>query len=449
MKNVLLVTRGCDKNTVDTEIIAGALAQHGLRPLSFATWSGDDEPLDAVVVNTCGFIDEATQQSIDTILEWAEFKTAQGENPPRLIVAGCLSQTHADTLRAEIPEIDHLVGVGAWEQIATLLRGSDEAPTAIPAPDMSITAPPRRLPLDDAPHRFLRISDGCNQSCTFCSIPTMKGRLRSVPLDTLVDETRALLADGAREINLIAQDLTSYGSDMSAGPCLADLVAALDALDGDFWLRLLYAFPSRLDDRLIGAIAEAKHVVPYLDLPLQHASAPILRAMRRPDDPEAITALLDRLRAGIPDLVLRTTFIVGFPGETDADSEALLHFIEAQRFERVGAFEFQPQAGTAAATMPNQVPDALRAERHHRLMVLQQRLAAERQGERFAGKTLTVLPEAFEEEVSAWRTRSFADAPEVDGITWVMAECDALRAGEFAEVRVAATDPYDMRAEPA
>lgn len=447
MKHVMLVTRGCDKNTVDTEIIAGALAKRGLRPVSPVTWDGSS-PLDAVVVNTCGFIDSAKQQSIDTILEWAEFKGGQA-TPPMLIVAGCLAQRHSEDLEREIPEIDAVVGVGAWDEIAQLVTGPAPGPASpIPEPDMRIDTRLPRLPLDGEPHRFLKISDGCNQRCTFCSIPSMKGRHRSVPVEILVEEARGLIASGAREINLIAQDLTNYGADFRDGTSLAGLLRALDGLEGDHWLRLFYAYPARIDDRLIETIATARHTVPYLDMPLQHASTPVLRAMRRPGGQLEVESLLARLRAGIPGLVLRTTFIVGFPGETPRDFETLLAFLEAQRFERVGAFVYQPQDGTPSAAMPGHVPDAEKQERLDALMTLQARIAAERQAERFRGQRLRVLVEEFDEEAGHWRARSFADAPEIDGVTWIDAPRGALRRGEFAEVEVVDTDPYDMRAVP-
>jgi ribosomal protein S12 methylthiotransferase len=447
MKTILLVTQGCDKNTVDTEFIAGALARRGMRPVGLSAWEQDRGEVDAVVVNTCGFIDDAKRQSIDTILEWAE-RGGEQTCRPKLIVCGCLSQRHAEDLTREIPEVDAFFGVGAWDQIAGFLeRGNGAAAGAIPAPDMRIDARLLRVPLDGEPHRFLKISDGCNQRCTFCSIPSMKGRHRSVPLEVLVYEARGLIAGGTREVNLIAQDLTSYGVDLRGGVRLADLIVALDALEGDFWLRLFYAYPARIDDRLIGTLAEAEHVVPYLDMPLQHASTPVLRRMRRPGGQPEVEALLDRLRGGIPNLVLRTTFIVGFPGETEADFETLLAFVESQRFDRVGAFMYQPQEGTPAAAMPDQVPDEVKRERHHRLMTTQQAIAARNQAERFAGRTLRVLCESFDEECDMWRTRSHADGPEVDGITWVEAAPGALSAGEFAEVAVSETDPYDMRAQ--
>jgi ribosomal protein S12 methylthiotransferase len=343
--------------------------------------------------------------------------------------------------------VDAFFGVGAWDQIATFLdRNGDSEPAAIPKPDMRIDARHLRLPLDGEPHRFLKISDGCNQKCTFCSIPSMKGRHRSAPLELLVEEARDLIAGGAREINLIAQDLTSYGVDMRDGTRLADLVERLDALEGDFWLRLFYAYPSRIDDRLIETLANAKHVVPYLDMPLQHASTPVLRRMRRPGGQPEVEALLEKLRAGIPDLVLRTTFIVGFPGETDQDFETLTNFLETQRFERVGAFRYQPQDATPSANLPDQVPEEVREERHQRLMETQQAIAGRVQADRFRGIRLKALIDRFDEESGHWRARTFADGPEIDGVTWVEAGADALQPGTFADVRVVDTDPYDMRA---
>ncbi|MBN1476295.1 30S ribosomal protein S12 methylthiotransferase RimO [Candidatus Sumerlaeota bacterium] len=446
MKNIMLVTQGCDKNTVDTEYLAGALAARGMRPLSPATWDGE-AVLDAIVINTCGFIDDAKQQSIDTILAWAEHREEQGGHP-RLIVAGCLSQLLHAQLAEELPEVDAFVGVGAWDQIAGLLARRDHGePSPIPEPDMRIDSRLARLPLDSEPHRFLKISDGCNQQCTFCSIPLMKGRHRSVPLEILVDEARGLIESGAREINLIAQDLTSYGIDLLSRIQLADLIEALDAIEGDFWLRPLYAYPSRMDDRLIETLAGGRHVIPYLDMPLQHASDPVLRTMRRPGGQAEIESLLSRLRAAIPGLVLRTTFIVGFPGETDRDFETLLDFLRNQRFERVGAFVYQPQGGTPSAEMKCQVPEEIRAERHHALMMTQQGIAEVIQRERFLGRRLRVLVEAHDEETGLWRSRSHADAPGVDGITWIEAGRDDLRPGDRCEVDVVDTDPYDMRSE--
>jgi ribosomal protein S12 methylthiotransferase len=348
----------------------------------------------------------------------------------------------------ELPEVDAFVGVGAWDEIAGLLARRDHGdPSPIPEPDMRIDSRLARLPLDGEPHRFLKVSDGCNQQCTFCSIPLMKGRHRSVPVEILVDEARGLIESGAREINLIAQDLTSYGIDLPGRLQLADLIEALDAIEGDFWLRPLYAYPSRFDDRLIETLAGARHVIPYLDMPLQHASDPVLRAMRRPGGQTEIVSLLGRLRAAIPGLVMRTTFIIGFPGETDRDFETLLDFLREQRFERVGAFLYQPQGGTPSAEMESQVPEEIKEERHHALMMTQQGIAQAIQSERFLGRRLRVLTEAFDKETGLWRSRSHADAPGVDGVTWIEAGRDALRPGELCEVDVVDTDPYDMRSE--
>ena len=423
-----LVTLGCAKNTVDSMRLERALrhARHQ------ATASADEA--DLLLVNTCGFIDDAKDESLAVI---AELDAARRPDQ-QIYVLGCLTQIAEDEVRRAVPAVDATFGVEAWDAVAASL-GSGSLDFDIPQPALLATGP----------SAYLKISDGCDRPCTFCIIPTIKGRMHSEPDDWLIAEARALAAMGVRELVLVAQDSTAYGEDRAERDGLAVLLERLaEAVPEVPWLRLMYAYPGRVTPRLAETMARLPNVTHYLDMPLQHGSPSVLKRMRRPSLRVARRSL-DTLRKAMPDAALRTTFIVGFPGETEAEFEELLDFVEEQRFDHVGAFTYSPQTGTPAAGLGEPVPHEVASERYGRLMELAQQLSMERNRE-LVGSELEVLIESDEPSVQEDGSRfvvgrSYRDAPEVDGLAFVRG---AFAAGEFVRVRVDTALPYDLVCTP-
>ena len=423
-----LVTLGCAKNTVDSMRLERALrhARHQ------ATASFDEA--DLLLVNTCGFIDDAKDESLEVIAELNEARRPDQQ----LYVLGCLTQIAEEEVRRAVPAVDATFGVEAWDAVAASL-GSGSPDFDIPQPD----------PLPAGPSAYLKISDGCDRPCTFCIIPTIKGRMHSEPDDWLIAEARALAGAGVRELVLVAQDSTAYGEDRAQRDGLAELLERLaGAVPEVRWLRLMYAYPGRVTPRLAETMARLPNVAPYLDMPLQHGSPSVLKRMRRPSLRVARRSLAT-LREAMPDAALRTTFIVGFPGETEEEFEELLDFVEEQRFDHVGAFTYSPQTGTPAADLGEAVPHEVAAERYGRLMELAQQISMERNRE-LVGSELEVLIESDEpseqEDGSRFVVgRSYRDAPEVDGLAFVRGE---YASGEFVRVRVDTALPYDLVCTP-
>ena len=423
-----LVTLGCAKNTVDSMRLERALrhARHQ------ATASADEA--DLLLVNTCGFIDDAKDESIEVIAAL----DAERRPDQQLYVLGCLTQIAEGEVRRAVPTVDATFGVEAWDAVAASL-GSGSPDFDIPQPAL----------LAAGPSAYLKISDGCDRPCTFCIIPTIKGRMHSEPDDWLIAEARALAGAGVRELVLVAQDSTAYGEDRAERDGLAALLERLaEAVPEVRWLRLMYAYPGRVTPRLAETMARLPNVTPYLDMPLQHASPSVLKRMRRPSLRVARRSLAT-LREAMPDAALRTTFIVGFPGETEAEFEELLDFVEEQRFDHVGAFTYSPQTGTPAADLGEAVPHEVASERYGRLMELAQQISMERNRE-LVGSELEVLIESDEASVQEDGSRfvvgrSYRDAPEVDGLAFVRG---AYPAGEFVRVRVDTALPYDLVCTP-
>ena len=423
-----LVTLGCAKNTVDSMRLERALrhARHQ------ATASADEA--DLLLVNTCGFIDDAKDESIEVI---AELDAARRPDQ-QIYVLGCLTQIAEEEVRRAVPAVDATFGVEAWDAVAASL-GSGSPDFDIPQPALLATGP----------SAYLKISDGCDRPCTFCIIPTIKGRMHSEPDDWLIGEARALAAMGVRELVLVAQDSTAYGEDRAERDGLAELLERLaEAVPEVPWLRLMYAYPGRVTPRLAETMARLPNVTHYLDMPLQHGSPSVLKRMRRPSLRVARRSLAT-LREAMPDAALRTTFIVGFPGETEAEFEELLDFVEEQRFDHVGAFTYSPQTGTPAADLGAPVPHEVASERYGRLMELAQQISMER-NRGLVGSELEVLIESDEPSVQEDGSRfvvgrSYRDAPEVDGLAFVRG---AFAAGEFVRVRVDTALPYDLVCTP-
>jgi len=434
------VSLGCPKNTVDSERMLGLLRLDGYQLV------GEPDGADFVVVNTCGFIERARAESFQAIDEMLELKR---EGRIRgVIVSGCLAERQKEELLAQRPGIDHLVGVFGREEItrvADRLIGQLEEQRTVfrPAPIRALSDRDR-LRITPRHFAYLKISEGCDRLCTFCAIPKMRGKHASKPIEEVVAEAQQLAADGARELIIVAQDTTYYGLDLYGQPRLAELLRRLEEVPGIDWLRLMYFYPMYIDDELIGTIAGSRRIVPYLDMPLQHASDAMLRRMARRVTRTETETLLGKLRAQIPGLTLRTTFLTGFPGETEDDFEQLLAFVREQRFERMGVFTYSLEPDTPAALLPGRVPAEVMEERRGRLMELQQEIAFE-WNERQIGRTLEViLDQPVEGQKNVWVGRSQADAPDVDGLVFVTGDKQRLRTGDIVPVEIVAAQEYDL-----
>jgi len=449
-----LVSLGCAKNLVDSEIMAGHLHQAGM-----ALTPNADEA-DVMIVNTCSFIDAAKEESIGAILDAnRERGMRRRHRAQKLIVAGCMAQRFAGELRTSMPEVDAFIGLDQLTQVAPIIEGllaKERAKKSLP--ENFVTPQPKYIPDFDTPRfrltpshtAYVKIAEGCNHPCSFCIIPQMRGRHRSRTVASIVAEARQLVAEGVKELNLISQDTTYFGMDRweekagpralvdsSRGDSLVGLLRELQKIEGDFWIRLLYTHPAHWSDELIATIAECDKVARYVDMPLQHISDPMLDAMRRETSAQHIRDLIVRIRAGIPGIALRTTFIAGFPGETDEDFDTLLGFIEDVRFERLGVFKYSREDGTRAAKRENHLPARTKEARWKKAMALQRKIALE-QAEAMIGKKVRVLVEA------PGLARSEADAPEVDARVYVP---EHLTVGGFAEVTVIGAREYDLVAE--
>ncbi len=441
--SIAVVVLGCDKNTVDAEHFAGALVRRMPKDTRICALTEDHmapHDLDAVVIYTCGFIQDAKEESIEAILKW-EIRKKETGSPRFIYVAGCLAQRHRAALQIELPEVDGFFGVNDTDRLIRQLCVSITQKTALP---VMVNRPAARLRLDAKPYGFLKIADGCNHACSFCVIPGIKGRYRSTPRKALLDEARRLLDSGTREIDLVAQDTTAYGRDLYKNYRLPDLLRDLCALPGDFWIRCLYCYPGGIDDALIHQIASQPKIAPYLDIPLQHTSPRILRAMGRPAAAMDIAALIRRLRAAIPNLTLRTTMMVGFPGETIKDHRHMLNMMEQLAFEWLGAFIFSPEEDTPAAMMAGQLSRRAARRRYEAVMRIQADIT-EAFNTRRKGETTLALIEHYDADLRVWRGRSVSEAPEVDGGLLIRPDA-RLRPGIFIKVRIERAALYDATA---
>ncbi len=444
-----MISLGCAKNLVDAEIMLGSVLERGMEVTSIA------EDADVLVVNTCAFIDSAKEESIDAILEAHQTRGLTKHEGQRLIVSGCMSQRFSRELHEQLPEVDAFIGLDQVRDLGAIVDRIITNPEE--APRDFVTARPSYIPDYDTPRfrltpahtAYLKIAEGCNHPCTFCVIPQMRGRHRSRTLESILQEIRALVAEGVREINLISQDTTYYGMDLWAekagprqpvdsarGPTLAGLLREIEKSEAEFWVRLLYTHPAHWSDELITTIAECKHVARYIDIPLQHIDETMLGRMRRETSRTHIEKLIAKLRAGIPGVALRTTFIVGFPGETEVQFETLLDFIKQTRFERLGIFKYSQEEGSRAARMAQQIPTKVKNDRYRRAMILQQRIAQEIAVTK-VGSELKLL---VDEPLIA---RTEADAPDVDARVILLEQAPV---GEFVSRRIHKARGYDLLA---
>jgi ribosomal protein S12 methylthiotransferase len=437
---VAVVTLGCDKNTVDSERYLAELADRGAEP----TDSVDDA--DVILVNTCGFIDAAKKESIDAIVQAGRLK--ENGSARAVVAVGCMVERHQSELEEALPEVDLFLGASQMDRLVPELieRGLlDDAPAAHPGV---------RLFSGALPHvRYLKVSEGCDHGCAFCAIPLMRGRHRSFSLDDVVREAQLLEAQGAREINLVAQDLAHYGRDLTrtaatggdpSRTALTDLLEALVRETAIPWIRMLYLYSAGITPRLLDLVASEKRIAPYFDMPMQHASDAVLKRMRRPERNRTIRETVARIRDTVPDVAIRTTCIVGFPGETDGDFAQLLELLEDVQFDRVGAFTYSPQEGTAANALTDDVPEAVKLERLERLNELQRMITADRLEERAGRTTTAIVDRVAGDEVSL---RAIWQAHDIDGVLMAAAGGHHVRPGDLFEVRIdRVVDDYDLEA---
>lgn len=446
-KKVGIITLGCDKNTVDDEYLGGLLEESGFEVVPLDVFDGNEE-FDAIIVNTCGFILDAKKQSVEVIAKIADEKKDKG-NPKKFIVLGCLAQRYSKDILKEVPEIDAIFGVGQIDEVAKFLREEiateQKVVKVLPTPIVKVERYIKRKRLLSKSYSFLKIADGCSHKCSFCAIPRMKGKYNSVPMDIILREAEDLLSTGIREINLVAQDITKYGRDLNKGYGLTELIKELTSLKGDFWIRCLYCLPSGITKKFLNLVADEIKVVNYLDMPIQHTDRNLLKLMNRPRSELDIFSLVKLIREMIPDIVLRTTIIVGFPGETYGAFKRLLRDLEVLKFERLGAFVFSPEEGTSAEKLPKKVSNLIAERRLQHLMEMQASISYEYNKSRI-GKIYRVLIEDFNTDRQCWVGRSYGEAPEVDGVIWVNSK-EPIQPGNFYNVRISNAETYDLLGE--
>lgn len=439
-QKVSMVSLGCPKNLVDAEVMLGVLAKQDYEITT------DEREADIIIVNTCAFIKEAKQESIDAILDLAERK--QDGRCQTLIVSGCLPQRYQEELAQELPEVDIFIGTGDYPRIAEILAekaGSEDQLRYIGDPDYIYDESLPRLNSSPGWYSYLKIGEGCSNCCSYCIIPQLRGAYRSRPLEALVAEAEELAARGVKELNVISQDITRYGSDMHDGTTLETLLRRLVRIDGIKWVRLLYAYPDGITDSLIELIRDEPKICKYLDIPIQHISDPVLKQMKRRSSEQQIRTLIEKLRSEIPDIALRTSLIVGFPGETMEDFNKLTHFVEQAQFDRLGVFCYSREEGTPAAEMPDQVSERIKRERHRKLMKAQARVSF-RRNRLLIGKQEQVIVEGYSEETELLlKGRSSRQAPDIDGQVYITA--GNANVGEIVTLKVTDSSDYDLIGE--
>lgn len=429
---VLLISLGCDKNLVDSEVMLGLLNKAGHQ------LTNDETEADVIVVNTCAFISDAKEESINTIIEMGELKKTG--KLKKLIVAGCLSQRYKDEIMKELPEIDVIIGATNYDKIVEAI-GTDEESIV---DDINYTPRPiaERIVTTNASMAYFKIAEGCNKLCTYCIIPHIRGRYRSMPMDSLIASAEKLASDGIKELVLVAQETTLYGVDLYGEKKLPGLLTKLSEIEGIEWIRLLYCYPEEITDELIEVMATNPKICHYVDIPIQHSENAILKRMGRRTSREDIVELVGRLRAAMPDIAIRTTLISGFPGETQELHDGLVDFVDECEFDRLGVFTYSPEEGTPAAEYEDQVDGELAAKWRDEIMELQQEISYEK-NQQMIGTTQKVLIEGYLVDDDVYVGRTYRDAPGVDGIVFVSAPYELI-SGSFVDVKITEANEYDL-----
>ncbi|MDL1973983.1 MAG: 30S ribosomal protein S12 methylthiotransferase RimO [Deltaproteobacteria bacterium] len=438
-RKIHFVSLGCPKNLVDSEMMLASLSRAG--------WAITPDPhnADCIVVNTCSFIQPAVEESIDTILKMARQKK-EGQCT-RLVVAGCFPQRYQKTLIKELPEVDVFLGTGAFDRIAYAAEGkNNDLRMILPFPGQVSPQGNESLRICTTPQymAYLKIADGCSNHCTYCIIPRLRGQYRSRPMPEILDEARRLAASGVRELILVAQETTSYGMDLADGGTLATLLRELTQISGLIWIRFLYAHPDRIDNDLIDTVAQHDKICSYFDVPVQHISERILKRMGRPHNSRKIIALLDRIRTRIPDAVIRTTLLVGFPGETGNDFDRLVDFVEEVRFDHLGVFVYSDEEDLAAFHLQDKIAEQVSRERRE-IIMLRQAAISKKLNQKRVGTRLKVVVEGECKEAGILQARAFLQAPDIDGVTYVSK--GTARQGEWPDVRIKEASEYDLVGE--
>ena len=436
---ILFVSLGCDKNLVDTEMMLGMLEEQG------HSFTDEEQEAEAVIVNTCCFIGDAKEESINTLLEYAQRKEEGGLRA--LIACGCLAQRYREEIQKEIPQVDAIVGTNAIEDIAAALEEvlKGEAQNHYRDLNLAPAAGHSQIVTTGGHYAYLKISEGCDKHCTYCVIPKVRGRYRSIPMGTLLAQAEDLAEKGVKELILVAQETTLYGVDLYGEKTLPRLLKELAKIPGLYWIRILYCYPEEITDELIGTIASEPKVCHYLDIPIQHASDRILARMGRKTNQAFLRGMIEKLRERIPDICLRTTLISGFPGETQEDFEEVYNFADEMEFDRLGVFPYSQEEDTPAAEMEDQIPEEVKLSRRDELMELQQEIAFEKAQET-VGRVLTVMIEGKVAEEDTYVARTYRDAPGVDGYLFLNASAN-LMTGDLVKVLVTDANEYDLIGE--
>ena len=437
--NVLFISLGCDKNLVDSEVMLGLLDSRGYQIV-------DDETIaDVIVINTCCFIHDAKEESIQTILEMAEYKKTG--RLKALVVTGCLAQRYQQEIIDEIPEVDAVLGTASYDKIAEAIDEALDGHTEMYLEDIDRLpqVSSKRLVTTGGHYAYLKIAEGCDKHCTYCIIPKVRGNYRSVPMEQLLKEAKELAEGGVKELILVAQETTVYGQDIYGEKSLHRLLRELCKIDGIQWIRLLYCYPEEIDANLIQVMKEEPKICHYLDLPIQHASDAILKRMGRRTSKAQLVDTIRTLREEIPDITLRTTLITGFPGETEEQHQELVEFVDEMEFDRLGVFTYSPEENTPAAELPDQIPEEVKADRQAELMELQQEIAFDL-AEDMIDREVLVMIEGKVADENAYVGRTYRDAPNVDGLIFINTD-EELMSGDFAKVKVTGAMEYDLIGE--
>lgn len=436
---LLFISLGCDKNLADSEEMLGMLTRAGHEIVD------SEEQAEAIIINTCCFINDAKEESVETILEMAEYKKAG--TCRALIVTGCMAQRYRQEIIDEIPEVDAVLGTTSYEEIVHAVEEAAEGRRFQEYKDINyLPGRSRGRVLTTGGHfGYLKIAEGCDKHCTYCIIPSLRGHFRSVPWEQLLEQAEYMASQGVKELILVAQETTVYGTDLYGRKTLHELLKKLCRINGIRWIRILYCYPEEIYDEMIQVMKEEKKICHYLDLPIQHASDRILKRMGRRTTRAELTAIINKLRNEIPDIVLRTTLITGFPGETESDHQELMEFVDEMEFDRLGVFTYSPEEDTPAASMPDQIPEEIKEERRDELMELQQEISLYKGNERI-GQEVLVMIEGKVSGESAYIGRTYGDAPKVDGYIFVQTG-ELLMTGDFARVRITGALEYDLIGE--
>lgn len=433
---ILFISLGCDKNLADSEVMLGLLASGGYEI------TDDETQADIIIVNTCCFIHDAKEESIQNILEMAEYKKAG--QLKALIVTGCLAERYRQEILDEIPEVDAVLGTTAYDKIVTVIEEALKGHQTVTMEDLSVlpAVDTKRQVTTGGHYAYLKIAEGCDKHCTYCIIPKVRGRFRSVPMERLLKEARELAEQGVKELILVAQETTLYGKDLYGKKSLHLLLKELCKISGLRWIRVMYCYPEEITDELIQVIKEEPKICHYLDLPIQHANDEILKRMGRRTSKQELIGIVEKLRREIPDICLRTTLIAGFPGETEEQHEELMEFVDRMEFDRLGVFTYSPEEGTPAAEMPDQIAEEVKTERQAELMELQQEIAFDC-AEQMIGREVLVMIEGKVADENVYVGRTYRDAPGVDGLIFVETG-EELLSGDFAKVNVTGAQEYDL-----